>query len=137
MKNEAIIQNEQDKQRFIDKMQAATITKPILIETSNYKPKRSKAINSLMWLWNSEIQVHIRETRGQIYSTLDIHEFFISLLLPNSVIEINGKQKTIRAHTRKFNNKQMVGYLELLEMYCAEHLNLILTHPNEYKEAFK
>jgi len=95
-------------------MLGATITKPILIETSSYKPKRSSAINSLMWIWNAEIQNHIRETQGQIYSTDDIHEYFVNLLLPRAVIEINGRERAIRAHTSKFNNQQMVEYLELL-----------------------
>jgi len=137
IKNKTIINNESEKNSFIEKMLAATITKPILIETSSYKPKRSSAINSLMWIGNAEIQKHIRETQGQIYSTDDIHEYFVNLLLPRAVIEINGRERAIRAHTSKFNNKQMVEYLELLEMYCSEHLSLILTHPDEYREAMK
>jgi len=137
VKNRTIINNETEKLAFVEKMAIATIDKPILIETSLYKPKRSTAINSLMWVWNGEIQKHIRETQGQIYSTDDIHEFMVNLLLPRQTIEINGKERTIRAHTSKFTNKEMVGYLELLEFYCSEHLNLILTHPEDYSEAMK
>jgi len=136
LKNRTIINNEAEKLAFVEKMASATIDKPILIETSVYKPKRSNEINALMWIWYGEIQKHIRESQGQIYSTDDIHEFFLNLLLPRTTIEINGKERTIRAHTSKFTNKEMVDYLNLLEMYCAEHLSLILTHPNEY-EAIK
>lgn len=122
---------------FIEKIAAATIDKPILIETSLYSPKRSSEINALQWIWNGEIQKHIRDTQGQIYSTEDIHEFMLNLLLPRKVVEINGKERAIRAHTSKFTNKEMVNYLNLLEMYCAEHLSLTLTHPEEYKQAMK
>lgn len=135
MKNETIINNETDKKAFIEKIQNATITSPLLVEVSKYKPKRSHSINSLMWLWNGEIQRHIRETQGQVYSADDIHEFMVNLLLPRTTIEINGKERTIRAHTSKFTNKEMCGYLELLEMYCAEHLGLQLTRPDDYREA--
>lgn len=133
MKNKTIINNDVEKLAFVEKMAQATIEKPILIETSLYKPKRSADINSLMWIWNGEIQKHIRDTQGQVYSTEDIHEFMINLLLPRSIVEINGKERAIRAHTSKFTNKEMVDYLNLLEMYCAEHLSLVLTHPDEYK----
>ena len=137
MKKLTIINNESEKNLFVEKMLAATIKEPIQVETSLYKPKRSTAINSLMWIWNGEIQKHIRETQGQIYSTDDIHEFMVNLLLPRTTIEINGKERTIRSHTSKFTNKEMVDYLELLEMYCGEHLHLILTHPEDYNEAMK
>ena len=138
MKKQTIIHNEADKMSFISILQKAKIEKAILVETSVYKPKRSLAINRLLWLWNGEIQKHIRETQGHVYSVDDIHEYFVTLLLPNDVIEINGKEKTIRAHTSKMNNKEMCLYLELLDMYCAEHLNLILPHPEDlYLEAMK
>lgn len=135
MKNITIISNTSDKEDFIERIKKADITKPILVETSLYKPKRSLAINSLMWLWNGEIQKHIRDTQGQVYSADDIHEYMVLLLMTKRVVEINGREKTIRAATSKMTNKEMVDYLELLEQYCAEHLNLILTHPEEYREA--
>ena len=136
MKKQTIINNEPEKNAFIEKMLAATITKPILIETSEYKPKRSTAINRLLWLWNGKIQKHIRETQGQIYSTEDIHGYFVSLLMPSKSVEINGRERIVRAQTSQMDNKTMCGYLELLEMYCAEHLNLILPHPEDiYNEA--
>ena len=137
MKNITIISNASDKADFIERIKKADIAKPILVETSLYKPKRSLAINSLMWIWNGEIQKHIRDTQGQVYSADDIHEYMVLLLMPKRVVEINGREKTIRAATSKMTNKEMVGYLELLEQYCAEHLNLILTHPDEYREAMK
>ena len=137
MKNTTVISNASDKADFIERIKKADIAKPILVETSLYKPKRSLAINSLMWIWNGEIQKHIRDTQGQVYSADDIHEYMVLLLMPKRVVEINGREKTIRAATSKMTNKEMVGYLELLEQYCAEHLNLILTHPDEYREAMK
>lgn len=136
MKQTTIIFNEADKEAFIAKIKAAVITKPVQVETSLYKPKRSLAINKLMWLWNGEIQKHLKESQGQIYSTEDIHEYFVDLLLPRKMVNINGREKAIRAHTSKMTNKEMCDYLEILEMYCSEHLGLILPHPEEmYNEA--
>jgi len=136
MKNSSIISNEAEKLAFIEKMQKAEIKKPILIETSEYKPTRSMAINKLLWLWNGRIKEHIQETQGQIYSVDDIHSYFVGFLLPKKVIEINGKERIVREETRKFNNKDMCKYLEMLDFYCAEHLNLILPHPEDlYLEA--
>lgn len=136
MKKATVINNEQDKQNFIKKMENAIITKPILVETSEYKPKRSLAINKLLWLWNGRIKQHIQDTQGQIYSVDDVHEYFVGFLLPKTAIEINGKERVIRAHTSKFNNKDMCNYLELLDMYCSEHLGLVLPHPEDlYNEA--
>ena len=137
MKKTTIIKTEEDKQAFIKALENAIIKDPVLVETSLYKPKRSLAINSLLWIWNGEIQKHIRDTQGQIYSSDDIHEYFVNLLLPRKAIEINGRERAIRAHTSKFTNKEMVDYLGLLEMYAAEHLNLILTHPEDYSEAMR
>ena len=137
MKRTTIIKTEEDKRTFIKALENAKIDKPVLVETSLYKPKRSLAINSLLWIWNGEIQKHIRDTQGQIYSSDDIHEYFVNLLLPRKAIEINGRERAIRAHTSKFTNKEMVDYLGLLEMYTAEHLNLILTHPEDYSKAMK
>jgi len=136
VKQTTIIFNEADKEAFIAKIKAAVITKPVQVETSLYKPKRSLAINKLMWLWNGEIQKHLKESQGQIYSTEDIHEYFVDLLLPRKMVNINGREKAIRAHTSKMTNKEMCDYLEILEMYCSEHLGLILPHPEEmYNEA--
>ena len=135
-KKVTIIETEADKLDFAAKIVNANIENPIQVETSLYKPKRSLAINRLLWLWNGVIQKHIRDTQGQIYSSEDIHEYMVSLLLPSQSVEINGKQKTIRAHTSKFSNKKMCEYLELLEMYCGEHLSLMLPHPEDiYNEA--
>ncbi len=136
MKQVTVITNEAEKLAFIEKIKNAIITAPIQVETSKYKPKRSLAINKLLWVWNGEIQKHIRETQGQIYSTEDIHGYFVSLLMPSKDIEINGKERVIRAQTSQMDNKTMCGYLELLEMYCSEHLNLLLPHPEDaYNEA--
>ena len=129
MKKQTVITNEKEKLAFVEKMAMATISDPVLIETSLYKPKRSLAINRLMWLWNGEIQQFLKDHKGQIYSTDDIHEFMVNLLLPREIVEINGKTRVIRAHTSKMNNKEMCMYLETLDMYCASELGLQLTHP--------
>lgn len=137
MKKVTILNNEAEKLAFVEKMATATIDKPVQIETSLYKPKRSNSINALMWIWYGEIQKHLKDHFGQIYSTDDIHEYMILKLLPKKAVEIDGDMKIIRAHTSKMNNKEMVVYLETLEHYCGSDLGLRLTHPDEYREAMK
>ena len=124
-----IIKTEADKLDFAAKIVNANIENPIQVETSLYKPKRSLAINRLMWMWYGEIQVFLRDHMGQIYSTDDLHEYFVNLLLPRKIVEIKGKAKDIRAHTSKMTNKEMSQYLETLDHYCGSDLGLSLTHP--------
>jgi len=112
-------------------MESATIDKPVMIEVSLYKPKRSLAINRLNWLWMGEIQQFLKEHLGQIHSTDDLHEYFVNLLLPRTAIEINGKARDIRAHTSKMTNREMSQYLETLDHYCGSELGLSLTHPSD------
>ena len=136
MKRQTVINNETDKLEFIRRMENAIITKPVLVETSEYKPKRSLAINRLNWLWMGEIQRFLKERLGQIHSTDDLHEYFVNLLLPRTAIEINGKARDIRAQTHKMTNKEMSQYLETLDHYCGSELGLQLTHPIDvYNEA--
>ena len=136
MKTTTIIKNEHDKTAFVKKVIQAFIDKPLKIEVSAYKPKRSNAINRLMWMWYGEIQKHLREHLGQIHSTNDIHEYMVLKLLPKKEVFIGDEMKIIRAPTSKMNNKEMSQYLELLDHYCGAELEIRLTHPIDlYNEA--
>jgi hypothetical protein len=108
------------------------------VTIADAKGKRSEAINRLMWMWYGEIQVFLRESGQGIYSTDDIHEFMINLLLPRKMVAIRGQYRDIRAHTSKMNNKEMANYLDLLDHYAGSELGLSLTHPIDlFNEAMK
>ncbi|MGI9338350.1 MAG: recombination protein NinB [Gammaproteobacteria bacterium] len=108
---------------------------PIDVKISKHRESRSLKQNSLMWKWNSEIMTHMREHYGQIADAEDWHEVLVSRLQPveTGVIELpDGNVFFLgRTRTSKMTVAEMSDYLNLLEAYCAEHLELILTRPDE------
>ena len=136
MKKVTILNTDEEKKAFAKKILESELKEPIKVTTEIYKPKRSLAINRLMWMWYGEIQLFLRDHFGQIHSTDDIHEYMVARLLPKKAVEINGNILNIRAHTSKMNNKEMCLYLETLDHYCGSELGLSLTHPADiYSEA--
>ena len=93
------------------------------------------AQNRLLWMWNGEIQKHLRESFGQLASSEEWHEILVAKLWPAEVRPVElpdgTKYRVGRAKTRTFNIQQMTTYLEMLDAYCAEHLGLLLPHPDE------
>lgn len=94
-----------------------------------YKKNRSVSQNRLYWLWVNEIKDHIERTQGKVFSTDDIHEWFKDELLPQHVIEINGKAKKAIKSTSALTTKEFTEYLEKIDWYCSDNLGLNLPHP--------
>lgn len=120
-----------DIELAIDYIRDLDTTKRWEVEVRPAKSKRSLAANRLLWLWNSQIQTHMREHYGEIASAEDWHEILVSRLLPTRVVVFCGEPEICRTSTRKLSVADMSHYLELLEMYCAENLGLQLTRPED------
>lgn len=130
------IRSHHDIESTIAYLRDLDTTKQWEIEIRPAKSKRSLAANRLLWLWNSQIQIHMREHYGEIASAEDWHEILVSRLLPTRVVVFCGEPEICRTSTRKMSVADMSAYLEMLEMYCAEHLGLQLTRPEDmYFEA--
>ncbi|MAE02312.1 recombination protein NinB [Pseudoalteromonas lipolytica] len=106
--------------------------KDVVIEFKEFKAKRSLAQNRLMWVWNQEIAEHMREHFGQENSSEDVHEVFVRKKFGVRVIQAGNEEPIIvRKRTRKLNTKEFTEYLNWLEQYCAEYLELMLTRPDD------
>lgn len=106
--------------------------KDVIVEFKEHKAKRSTAQNRLMWMWNQVIADHLREYLGQENSSQDVHEVLVRKKFGVRVLEVGAEEPIIvRKRTRKLTTKEFSEYLEWLDMYCAEYLQLILPRPEE------
>jgi len=101
-----------------------------------YRKRRSLAQNRLYWWWLKKIADHINASQGTTFSDEDLHEWLKRRFLGAEVVELQGERVEVRKSTRKLSTQQMTEYLEQIDWYCTEHLQLILPHPEElYWEA--
>lgn len=129
------LSTESDRARLLGYVSGLDLTKPHKVSIVQVKSKRSDAQNKLLWMWNGLIQSHLRDSFGQIASSEEWHEILVSRLWPSEVRRVELPDgptfKVGRAKTRGFTIPQMTTYLELLDAYCAEHLQLLLPHPDD------
>ncbi|WP_277963881.1 recombination protein NinB [Pseudomonas sp. RIT-To-2] len=129
------LRTESDRRRLMSFIEHVDLSKPRKVSISETRNKRSEAQNRLLWMWNGLIQTHLRESFGQLASSEEWHEILVAKLWPAEVRRVElpdgAAFKVGRAKTRKFTTVQMTTYLELLDAYCAEHLQLLLPHPDD------
>lgn len=111
------------------------------IEWKKVSEKRRDRQNSLQWLWLGLIQKHMQEAYGIAASSEEWHETFCRKLMPMEACQ----PKTLpdgtiieasRWRSSKSSVKEMTEYLNKLDQYCAEELQLLLPHPEDiYHEA--
>jgi len=109
-------------------------------EVKPYKLTRSSAQNRMMWMWLKLIADHITEhtpeqydEAGQIilFSDDDMHEWFKSVYLPTKIVDYGGKIIRVNKSTARLKTDEFTNYLEKIDMYAAQHLNLVLPHPDD------
>jgi hypothetical protein len=134
-----MLRSESDRARLLGFIAGLDLAKPRKVAITEVRSKRSDAQNRLLWLWNGVIQAHLRETFGQVASAEEWHEILVSRLWPAEVRPValpdGTRYRVGRAKTRSFTQPQMTTYLELLDAYCAEHLQLLLPHPDDLMQA--
>jgi hypothetical protein len=130
-----MLRTESDRNRLMSYIQHLDITKPRKMTIVEIRSRRSDAQNKMLWMWNGLIQAHLRDSFGQIASSEEWHEILVSRLWPAEVHPVQlpdgTRYRVGRAKTRSFTIAQMTTYLELLDAYCAEHLQLLLPHPDD------
>jgi hypothetical protein len=130
-----ILRTESDRVRLMGYLQGLDLTKPRKLTIVEIRSKRSDAQNKMLWMWNGLIQTHLRDSFGQIASSEEWHEILVSRLWPAEVHPVQlpdgTRYRVGRAKTRSFTIAQMTTYLELLDAYCAVHLQLLLPHPDD------
>jgi len=132
----AIIRTDYEVGQVVEYLRMALQGGPQTITIKAHRKKRSLAQNSLMWLWYDEIKKHIFDSQGDMYTSEDIHEWFKQLFLPKRAIEFKAKILEVQIGTKELNTIQMMEYLEKLDYYCADKLNLMLSKPEDlWREA--
>ncbi|MFK3945643.1 recombination protein NinB [Pseudomonas fulva] len=130
-----MLRNESDRTRLLGYIQGLDLAKPRRLTIVEVRSRRSDAQNRLLWQWNGLIQAHLRDSFGQLASAEEWHEILVAKLWPAEVHPVElpdgTRYRVGRAKTRKFNTQQMTQYLELLDAYSAEHLQLLLPHPED------
>lgn len=130
-----MLRNESDRIRLLGYIEGLDLAKPRRLTIVEVRSRRSDAQNRLLWQWNGLIQAHLRDSFGQMASAEEWHEILVAKLWPAEVHPVElpdgARYRVGRAKTRKFNTQQMNQYLELLDAYCAEHLQLLLPHPED------
>lgn len=100
--------------------------KPVKVTIEEYRKKRSLDQNALYWKWLTIIRDHIRDTIGAVYTTDDLHEWFRDTFLGKRQIKFKDRTLVVPRSTTSLNVQEMTDYLNNIEMYCADRLNLIL-----------
>jgi len=114
--------NPQPLSNLIDWIADRNIEKVWSVEIKEYKKNRSQEQNAYYWgAVLPTIQAYIRDSRGENYSTDDIHEWYRDEFLPKRTIVIKGVTKVTRPSTAKLNTKKFADYLELVMHHCAEN----------------
>ena len=94
-------------------------------------PTRTSSQNRLYWKWIDRVRLHIRDTTGQAYGADEVHEFFKGKFLPSRWVEIGGEERACKGSTAALNTKEMAEYMDRIDHFCIDSLNLYLPQPGE------
>lgn len=128
-----ILNTEEKRQRLLEYLRQAPLSRPLLIKLAWYKPNRTLAQNALLHLWLGVIVKHWNMTTGELFSQEAFKEFLKKQFLGTEIIELPCGQvmeRTIR--TRDLNTKKFTEFLEAVEIWAATEIELMLPRPDEY-----
>ena len=116
-----IINNEGDRLSAIEFLKVCDITKPVIVEISEYKKKRTHSQNSIYWAWMKILAKHF-STTAPPFSDNDFHDLmrFKFLGVEDKRIgttEIVGQLVS----TTELEPHGMSEYLVQIEAWAASH----------------
>ena len=94
-------------------------------------PKRTNPQNNLYWKWIDIIRLHILDSTGKAFSSDEVHEFFKGKFLPSREVEIGGEVRSCKGSTAVLNTKDMAEYMDRIDNFCVESLQLYLPYPGD------
>ena len=101
------------------------------VEVKEYKATRSIAQNKLYWMWMGELSQKYEETYGKRNSPEAWSEYMKQQYLNSDIIQVHGEVIKMQKTTTKLNTKEFTDYLEKIDMFCSNDLNIILPHPED------
>lgn len=129
MKHSIKVIGETQRQHAIQCIKLLPLDVVHVVEIKEYKKNRSLEQNSLHWDRLDVIRLHIADSTGQVYSQEELHDFFKSKFLPIKFIDVGGEIVEVRRSTKKLNTKEFSEFMDQIDRYCIERLNLFLPTP--------
>jgi hypothetical protein len=133
MKQKFILRDDQIKLRATRAIMGIPIDPMHEVIIRPHKSKRSLDQNSLHWKRLDIIRLHIMDSTGQALSAEDLHEFFKKKFLAARLVEINGESVKVTRTTTQLNTKEFKEFMDDIDHYCIEHLELYLPEPGDIK----
>lgn len=108
-------------QSMLEYLQQRDQSIPWQVDVKPYKKDRSAEQNRYYWgVVMTTIQKAIQDSRGEHYSTDEIHEWMRDKFLPKRVITIKGEPKVLVPSTTTLTVGEFGEYLEQIIGFCAE-----------------
>lgn len=115
------------RSRAMQAVKEAPVGQEVIIQ--RHKSKRTLSQNSLHWKRLDIIRLHIADSTGQIFSAEELHDFFKRRFLPVRLVEIAGEAEKVTPTTTELDTKQMTDFMDQIDRYCIDRLNLYLPVP--------
>ena len=111
------------------------IDSPHKVEVKPYRESRSLEQNSLMCVWFNELSIEYQNSYGEWISQEGWHQFFIKKYLTVGVIQVKDEIVKQQTTTSRLTIEEFSDFLTNIDQFCAESLQILLTHPAEYHKA--
>lgn len=129
MKHSIKVIGETQRQHAIECIKLLPLEIIHIVKIEEYRKNRSLEQNSLHWDRLDVIRLHIADSTGQLYSQEELHDFFKSKFLPIKFIDVGGEIVEVSRSTKKLNTKEFSEFMDQIDRYCIERLNLFLPTP--------
>lgn len=131
-----IITDDEQKRRAIDAVMRCNLDKPMMLELTLHKPKRTLSANALYWQWLTVMAKHFNRKAGP-FSQDDMHDLMKHKFLGYDDArrvgntEIPAQLKS----TAKLDKGEMSHFMGQIDAWAADH-GCLLPRPedNEYDQ---
>lgn len=127
MKRKFILCNDSVRDRAINAVREAP--EGMAVEIKKHRANRTNPQNALHWKRLDIIRMHIADSTGQIFSPEEMHDFFKRKFLPVRLVEVAGETEKVTPTTTKLDTKKMAEFMDAIDRYCIDRLNLYLPLP--------
>lgn len=91
------------------------------IEIREYKAKRSRDQNALMWAVLTDIAKQLPDESGKYYSPETWHEYFKATILGKDSIIVDGAPHLVTKSTTKLNVVEFGDYVTQIQAWAVDH----------------
>lgn len=109
--------------------------RPLEVLVRAYKRNRSLAQNACLWGWLTAIANSYADSHGERIAPEAWKEYLCGLFLGSEVKEVLGKAITVTHSTSALDVTTFRDFLNDIEHWAVEHLQLFLPHGYDYEEA--